>query len=304
MDMILVAFDKDDSLVAGIAQKLVKQIMVPRVDQFADGEIRISFEDHSLFAGKKAVIIQSTCSPVHEHLLRVAFLAHELKNAGATHVVGVIPYFGYARQEKSDIAGKPGPVAFIAKLLESSGIDQIITVDLHAPEIKKFFFIPVHNVTIANAIAVHITQTGFELLSICLVAPDKGAEEYVRAVAEQLGIGVLVFAKERYDVNKTRVIGLTGECRGKTAIIIDDIIDTGGTAINVCNELASLGFEAIHGYFVHPVFSGNALQRIAASNFKTLFVSNTIPLPVDLHGSHVEQFDLSDELATVIKEVV
>ena len=304
MDVVIVAFDKDESLVRGVAQKLGAAVVVPQVDQFSDGEIKVSLKDPAICVGKKAVIVQSTYPRVNEQVLLVAFLAHELKNAGATHVIGVIPYLGYSRQEKSDIPEKSGSVAVIAQLFEGAGVDQIITTELHAPEITKLFRIPIHNVLTADTVAQHIAQQFDSLENICLVAPDKGAEEPVRAVADQLGIGVLVFAKERYGVDKTRVIGLKGECRGKTAIIVDDIIDTGGTAINVCNELVGLGFDTVDGYFVHPVFSGNALERIAASTFNTLFVSNTIPLPADLQGAHIQQFDLSDKMATVIKEVV
>lgn len=299
----LITIDKNAQLPHTVAQRLNKQLHVAHVKQFADGEIYVGLDNPGLWKNKKAVIIQSTDSPVNKHILEVSFLAHELKNAGAQSVVTVIPYFGYARQEKSDIKGKPGPAQVIAHLYQGSGIDYMMMVELHNPLVQTFFVIPSYNITVNALIAQHIKDTFGANESICLIAPDEGAQERVADIAQQIGCGFTVFEKERYDIDKTRIIGQTESCQAASAIIIDDIIDTGGTAIQAADQLLQQGFTNVYGYFVHGVFSKNALERIDKSAFTKVFVSNTIEQVSSL-PKKVEVFDVSNQVANVIKEYV
>ena len=304
MNYELVALSRTD-LTDKVASQLQQPVQYAELRQFADGEIDVKLADPERFAGKIAVILQSTGDPVNVHTLGVAFLAQELKNAGAEKVIAVIPYLGYARHDKSSIAGKPGHVAVIAKLFEAAGIDEFISVDLHDEKIIDFFSIPVHNLQVQSLIADHIQAQEKSLHDVCLVAPDKGAAEYVEEVAGKIGVGTLTFAKERFATDQTRVIGLAGECKGTTGIIIDDIIATGGTALNVCNSLPEMGYENIYGYFVHPVLAGNAVERIAKSCFLKIFVGNTLPLRKEaLESSDIEVFDVSSVIVSELKRLL
>ena len=293
MNTEFVALTEQTDLAHNIAKHFGKDLFFPKIDRFADGELRVRLEEPNRFHGKKVVLIQSTCSPVHENLMLVALAAHALKQAGVVELIGVLPYFGYSRHDKSEIAGEPGPIEVVIKLLEAAGIDRFITIELHAPEAVGLFSVPVQNVGTASCIANHIKHHFTELEDFCLVSPDKGAEQHVKKIADMLGIGYVVYEKERLGVDQTRIVGKIMECAGHRAILIDDIIDTGGTARNACNELMTSGFSHVYAYFVHPVFSGEALEKMHASTFDTIYVGNTIALPKDKPLEKVRSFDVS-----------
>lgn len=290
-----------------LAQKVTQAFKKPlheaRFRKFADGEINVELQDSSIYAGKTVIIIQSASHPVNEHTLGISFLAYELQNAGAARVIGVIPYFGYSRQEKSSIAGKPGHAAVIAKLFESAGIDELFVVDLHDEALLDFFSIPIHNLSAQSIIAQHIKEYQDSSKEPCLVAPDKGAADYVEAIAMKIDVGTLIFSKERFAIDQTRITGSNGDCRGTTGIIIDDIMATGGTAINVADALHDRGYKKIYGYFVHPVFAGDAIERIQESSFNTIYVSNTLPLPAAAQNKpFIKQFDVSNIIIKAVQK--
>jgi ribose-phosphate pyrophosphokinase len=287
-----------------IADSFYKPLHQAKFITFADGEINVTLENPVLFHGKIVTIIQSTGNPTNDFLLGTAFLAQELKNAGASTVIAVLPYFGYSRQERSSIAGKPGHAKVVAQLLQDAGIDELITVQLHDASIIDFFSIPVHDLSAASTIAMHIQKQQKTLKDICLVAPDKGAHEYVESIARRIGVHSLLFLKERFAKDKTRIVGIAGDCHGATAVIIDDIIATGGTAIQVAHELAERGYTNIEGYFVHPVFAGDAVARIETSDFDRLYVSNTLPLPSGTKDSFIQQFDVSHNIVELLRKII
>jgi ribose-phosphate pyrophosphokinase len=290
------------NLAERIAKQLDHTLHEATFQQFADGELNVTLKNPELFHRKTVLIIQSTGHPVNEHVLGLSFLAQELKNAGAQRIIAIIPYFGYARQERSVIPGKPGHAALVAQLFEGAGIDELFSVELHDTRIMKLFTIPVHNISIAPLIAQHINELIKHNRTTCLVAPDKGAADYVDFIARQVGLGTLTFSKERFGADQTRVTGLDGSCHGTNGIIIDDIIATGGTAINVCNALPERGFKDIYGYFAHPVLAGPALERIASSAFKTVFVANTLPLSDIAQASpKIKIFDVSNVIVSAVK---
>ena len=300
--MLYITINDTSSLAKQVTQKLGMPLHTAQVQRYADGEMRVVLQEPDLYSGQQVCIIQSTSAPVLEHIALVAFLADELRNAGAQHVRALVPYFGYARQEKSGMPGKPGPAALIAKWLEAAGIAHIMSVVLHTEAIKQFFSIPVENVTLEPFIAQYIKAHIPHEKKFCLVAPDKGAAAWVQNIAQQIGADYMVFEKERYGINKTRVVSCSGSCGGNTAIIIDDIIDTGGTALHVAQELKTMGMQDIYGLFVHPVLSGDALQKVEHSVFKQVFVGNTIAVVVE-HVSKITVFDVSTELATLLKSL-
>lgn len=281
------------NLTSAIAKEYGKTLHYAQVTRFADGETQIIFDNPDFWRDKHAIILQTTYPSPHEQILHVAFLAHELKNAGCANVTTVIPYFGYSRQEKSHIPGKYGPAYVIAQLLQHAGINQLITIEAHTPVLKEFFTIPFNSVSLIDCITNHI-RTHIDLShGVTLIAVDKGAYARAQAVANKLGCTVIQFFKERYAQDKTKIISISDECNTPTAIIIDDIMDTGGTALQVCEELTKKGVHHIFGYFAHPVFSNNCLQKIETSGFEKVFVSNTIDLTGVTTQSKTELFDIS-----------
>lgn len=288
-----------------LAQKVANAFSQPlhraSFDQFADGEVAVALPDPSIYANQQVVILQSAQHPVNAYMFGIAFLAHALKNAGARKIIAVIPYLGYARQERSAITGKPGVAAVVAKMLESAGIDLLITVQVHDEKIIDFFSIPVHNLAVQSIMIDRLKehQNGDAL---CLVAPDQGAASWVQTIASKIGANIIVFSKKRIGIDRTQVTDQDGECDGANAIILDDIIATGGTAINAATRLAQRGTASIDGYFVHPVFAGNALAQIKESEIKTIWVSNTLPLPQAAQG-WIKQFDVSDLIIDALKKI-
>jgi len=298
----IIAFQHNLNLAQKIAHNLGKKVVVPTIERFADGEIEVVLAEPQVISGKKVFIIHSTCPPAHDNLMQLIFLVHALKNAGAQEIVAVIPYFGYARHDKSQIAGKTGAVHVIIKILEAAGINRIITVALHTKETENLFTVPIQNIDIIDLLVEHIKINIPQYQEYCIVAPDQGAQERIMAIAQKLEVGFIVFHKERYATDKTRVIDSIVECTEKKAIIVDDIIDTGGTALHVCDELVQRGFKDIYGYFVHPVFSGDAAQRVVRSSFKEVFVSDSMPLTSV--SSTIKQYTVAQLLSNVIKNIL
>ncbi len=302
MNVVVLAGNEGNRIAEEIARQLQIKLIVPQVDHFADGELHVSLAYPSYFVDRVVLLVQSTSMPVNEHLLQILFLTHELKNIGAKKIRGVIPYFGYSRQEASDVSGKPGQAALVADMLQAAGLDSLVTVELHTPVIESFFSIPVINVRVTDIIVHHIQQQFDSLDNVCLVAPDKGAQNRVKAIAQQLGIGFLTIIKERYAPDEVRITKTIGTCRGTTAIIIDDIIATGSTVLQAVDKLESMGFKQLYGYFVHPVFAGDAFEKIIASRLQKIFVSNTIPL--QQQNTKVEVFDVSKAVIAAIKPTI
>ncbi|HRN78463.1 MAG TPA: ribose-phosphate diphosphokinase [Candidatus Dependentiae bacterium] len=301
MNFALITIDNKHGLAGCIADAMNKMLHEAIVKKFADGEMSVTVDNPTYWIGNKAVIIQSTNNPVHEHIMQVAFLAQELKHAGATQVIAVIPYFGYARHDASTIFGKPGHAQVLARLLEEAGVDELITVELHKSSIKNFFSIPVRNIQLTDFIAHYIAESIDLSAGACLLAPDEGARERVQTIAYKLVLDCVVLHKERYEPNKTRVIGMEGgDCADKAIIVVDDIIDTGGTAIKACAKIKEHGAREVYGLFVHPVLSGDACERIEASLFKKIFVSNTIELSAHTLNTKIHTFDIT---SLIVQEI-
>lgn len=294
---------QDTDVARKIASRFKKVLFIQKFNRFADGEVEVVLDDYKRYAGKTVVIVQSTGNPVNEYTLGVAFLAHALKQAGSTRVIAVVPYLGYSRQDKGITPTSSGSVAVIAKLFEQAGIDELITVELHNVDSARYFTIPVMNVSVRDTIAAHIKRQLIKRDRVCLIAPDKGVHDYVKAIAEQLRIGTVMFFKERFSPDQTRITACATECQGTIGIIIDDIVSTGGTAINAARKLLSMGYMKIFGYFVHPVLVSGAFEILQKGGFDFLCVSNTLPLPADVQQhSFVTVLDVSESISSVLQE--
>lgn len=302
MNFKIIAPPSHQMLGQKVAQLMGQDLIVPQVQQFADGELEVTLPVDADLKGKIVFVVQSTNPPVHDNLMQLLLLLDVVKQAGVQQIVAVIPYFGYARHDKSSVPGGKGSVAMVAQLFKAVGVDKVITLVLHAPHIKELFAMPIIDIQPIEFMAQYIKKHMPSLKDVCLVAPDHGAHDRVKKIAQVLDVGYILFTKERM-ADLTKIVAQIGFCQGTKAIIIDDMIDTGGTALNVCNALAEQGFTDIYGYFMHPVLSGYAAQMVQQSLFKHLYVSNSIELGNKLMPK-CEVFDISELLVEQIRKEV
>jgi len=288
------ALQENFDLARKIAGHFSKTLIIPCVDVFADYEVRITLPNYEGLLGCHAIIIHSTHMPVSENIFRVLFLMHELKTCGIKKLTVIVPYFGYARQCVNEATGKPGVANLIAKLFETAGVDHIITVEIHDGTLSSFFSVSFDSVNLSQCVANHIKKT-FEFLdNFCIVAPDKGATDRVELISQILNLPSVLCKKKRYDVDKVEIIGVSGDCKGKTAIIIDDIFGTGNTAMLAAKHLIAQGVIEVYGYFIHPVFSRGSENAMKHGFLKEMFVSNSIILPEGLENYKIKVFDVSE----------
>ncbi|MFB3170102.1 ribose-phosphate diphosphokinase [Neobacillus sp. 179-C4.2 HS] len=245
------------------------------VSRFSDGEIQINIEES--VRGSEVYVIQSTSQPGSEHIMELLIMIDALKRASARFINVVMPYFGYARQDRKVRSREPITAKLIANLLERAGADRVITMDLHAPQIQGFFDIPVDQL-----IGVPILSQYFEnkrLKDIVVVAPDNGGVVRARKMASHLHAPIAFVDKRRPEPNVAEIMNIVGNIEGKNAIIIDDLIDTAGTLTLAANALVEKGAKAVYACCTHPILSGPAIQRIQSSVIEELVVTNTIQLP-------------------------
>lgn len=295
------ALHKDFKLAHALASSFGKQLHVVRVDRFADSEVRIVLPEDVALSGATAFIVHSTSAPVHDNFMQLALLVHLLKQHGARRVVAVVPYFGYSRQCEAD-DGTQGTAAVVARMLEAAGIDAVMTVEPHDKKLATLFTVPLHAVDLHAVIAKHARQNIPNIENCCLVAPDHGARERAHDIANLLGVPLVLFGKERYGIDKVRITGVEGSCSKDCAVLVDDIIDTGGTALSVANQLRDAGVKKLYGYFVHPVLSGDVVKRLHIGPFEKVFVAGTIQVPENAHDI-VHEFAIVEALVNSLKEI-
>jgi len=295
------ALSKDFGLAQSTAAFFNRPLHLVQIDRFSDSEIRVVLPEIEDFSGTTAFVIHSTSAPVHDNLMQLLLVVRALKQRNVSHIVAVVPYFGYARQcQEND---KPGAAALIAKIVQVAGVDALVVVSPHDQQLKRFFSIPFYAVSMHERIAQHIKKTIPDLSACCIVAPDRGARERAQKIADHLELPMMTFGKKRYGVNKVKITGVEGTCPGECAIIIDDIIDTGKTALQVCQELLNGGVKTIYGYFVHPVFSGDAMSRLQSGPFKKIFITDSLPLSAAIQKS-MDVIFIAESVADVIKRVI
>lgn len=245
-----------------------------KLTTFSDGEIQIEINDN--VRTKDVFIIQSTCRPVNDNLMELLLMIDALKRASASTITVVIPYYGYARQDKKVAPRVPISAKLVADLVTEAGATRIITMDLHASQIQGFFNIPVDNLFAAPVLLEYI-RYHFQN-DIVVVSPDAGGAERARAFAKRLDAGLAIVDKRRSAPNEAQAMAVIGDVKDKTAIILDDMVDTAGTLTEAAGVLMQNGAKAVHACCAHPVLSGPAINRIAASDLNSLVVTDTIPL--------------------------
>jgi ribose-phosphate pyrophosphokinase len=290
------------ALAEGIAAELKIELGAAAVGRFSDGEVNV--EIHENVRGHDVFLLQPTCAPTNDNLMELMIMADAIRRASATRVTAVIPYFGYARQDRRPRSARvPISAKVVADMLSSVGIDRMLTVDLHADQIQGFFNMPVDNVYASPVLVDHMVSA--KLSNPIIVSPDVGGVVRARAIAKQANdLDLAIIDKRRPQANESRVMNVIGDVAGKTCVLVDDIVDTAGTLCTAAEALKAEGAIAVHAYITHPVFSGKAIERIEGSAMDGMFVTDTIPLSAEATAcSKITQISLASVLAESIRRV-
>jgi ribose-phosphate pyrophosphokinase len=287
-----------------LAEEIAKVIGVElgkcSVKQFSDGEIQINIEES--IRGCDVFVIQSTSSPVNEHLMELLILIDALKRASAKTINLVMPYYGYARQDRKARAREPITAKLVANLLETAGATRVITLDLHAPQIQGFFDIPIDHLMGVPILAEYFENKDYDK-EIVIVSPDHGGVTRARKLAERLKAPIAIIDKRRPKPNVAEVMNIVGNIDGKIAILIDDIIDTAGTITLAANALVENGAAEVYACCTHPVLSGPAMDRIENSKIKELVITNSIKLPEEKNSEKIVNLSVAALLGEAIIRV-
>lgn len=262
-----------------LAKKIVEHLGRPlgdvSVSQFSDGEIAVELNEN--VRGRDVFVVQSTCAPTNDNLMELIVMVDALRRASAGRITAVVPYFGYARQDRRVRSARvPITAKVVADMMVGVGVDRVLTVDLHAEQIQGFFDVPVDNVYGSPVLLEDIEQQKFE--DLIVVSPDIGGVVRARAVAKQLGIDLAIIDKRRPRANVAEVMHIIGEIEGRTCLLVDDIIDTAGTLCSAAKALKQHGAKRVIAYCTHPVLSGKAIDNLNNSELDQLVVTDSIPL--------------------------
>jgi len=291
-----------------LAEKICKKLGLPMGDcvvkTFADGEVSVSINE--TVRGCDVFVIQSTCKPVNDSLMELLILIDALRRASAGRITAVIPYFGYARQDRKAKARDPISAKLVANLITTAGADRVLTMDLHASQIQGFFDIPVDNL-LGNPVFVKYYLNKFteeERDNMVVVSPDVGSVARARAFAQKVGMGLAIVDKRRQKANSCEVMNIIGDVKDKDCILFDDMIDTAGSLCNACEALREVGgARKLYGCASHGVLSNPALERIESSYFEEVRILDTIPMPEGYIGEKIKQLTVSDMFAEAITRI-
>ena len=301
-NLIIFAGSSNAPLASLIARELRMEMGRADVERFSDGEVKV--EVHENVRGQDVFLLQSTCAPTNDNLMELIIMADAVRRSSAHRITAVIPYFGYARQDRRPRSARVAISAkVVADMLDAVGIDRMLTVDLHADQIQGFFNIPVDNVYGSPVLVDYMMAQNYE--NPIIVSPDVGGVVRARAVAKQSNdLDLAIIDKRRPQANESKVMNVIGDVSGKTCVIVDDIVDTAGTLCTAAMALKDEGAIKVVSYITHPVFSGNAIERIANSDLDEMVVTDTIPLSADaLASSKITQLSMDRLLAEAIRRV-
>lgn len=300
-DIKIFAGNSNRELAEEIAAKIGLPLGASNVSRFSDGEIAISINE--VVRGSDVFIIQSTCTPVNDNLVELLILIDALRRASAGRITAVMPYFGYARQDRKAKARDPISAKLVANLITTAGADRVLTMDLHASQLQGFFDIPVDHLLGAPILAKYMQEKFSNTDDIVVVSPDVGSVSRSRKFAEKLDAPLAIIDKRRPKANVCEIMNIIGDVRGKRAILVDDIIDTAGTIVNAANALADIGAKEIYACCTHGVLSGPAIERIKNSPIKELVALNTIPIPKEKRIDKITVLSVADVFAEAIERI-
>jgi ribose-phosphate pyrophosphokinase len=283
-----------------IARHLGVPIGRAHLARFSDGEVW--FQSHDNVRGADVFVVQPTCSPVNENLMEMLLMLDAFKRSSASRLTAVLPYYGYGRQDRKDKPRVPISAKLVADLLQTAGTDRVLTMDLHAAQIQGFFDIPVDHLFAAAVIIEHVQQ--LKLADLVVVSPDAGGVERARAYAKRLDASLAIVDKRRDQPNVAEVHHVIGDVEGRTALIVDDIVDTAGTLTKVAEAIKAAGAREVLASCSHAVLSGHAIERLLKSPLSKLIVTDSIPLSAEkLASGRIVVLTIGDLLGRAIKNI-
>lgn len=300
--MMVFTGNANPNLAQKVASRLYLSLGKADVGKFSDGEVAVELNEN--VRGKDVFILQSTCAPTNDNLMELIVMIDALRRASAARITAVVPYFGYARQDRRVRSARVAITAkVVADMMVNAGVDRVLTVDLHAEQIQGFFGCPVDNVYGSPILINDILSRKYP--DLIVVSPDIGGVVRARAVAKQLDDAELaIIDKRRPQANEAQVMNLIGEVDGRTCILVDDMVDTAGTLCKAADALKERGAAKVIAYCTHPVLSGNALKNIENSQLDELVVTDTIPLSADARAmSKIRELTIADLLAESMRRV-
>jgi len=288
-----------------LAEKVVAHLGLPlgdvTVDKFSDGEILVELNEN--VRGRDVFVIQPTCFPTNDNIMELLVMVDAVHRSSAGRITAVVPYFGYARQDRRVRSARvPITAKVVADMMVTVGIDRVLTVDLHAEQIQGFFDVPVDNVYGSSVLLADIEKQGFE--DLVVVSPDIGGVVRARAVAKQLGIDLAIIDKRRPKANVAEVMNIIGDIEDRTCLLVDDMVDTAGTLCNAAQALKEHGAGKVVAYATHPVLSGPAIERVNNSVMDELVVTDSIPLSKEARQCKIiRTLTLSNMLAEAMRRI-
>lgn len=293
------AGNSNPQLAKEIADNLETELVKSQVGRFSDGEISVQIFES--IRGADVFVIQSLCNPVHDNIMELLIVIDALRRASARSITAVVPYYGYARQDRKSQPREPITAKLVANLITAAGASRALTIDLHAPQIQGFFDIPVDHLKAAPILSQHLEARG--LKGCVIVSPDVGGVTRARVLAEHLDSSLAIVDKRRPRPNVSEVMNIIGDVSGKPAVIVDDLVDTAGTLCQAADALIEAGATEVRACCTHGVLSGPAIERLAGSQIKELVVTNTIPLSKEKQTDKISVLSVAPLFAEAIRRI-
>ena len=286
-----------------LAKEICKTLGVPLTDsqvgRFSEGEVRLQINEN--VRGKDVFVIQPTCPPTTDNPMELLIMLDALRRASARRVTAVMPYYGYARQDRKDQPRVPITAKLVANLVTTAGADRVLTMDLHAGQIQGFFDIPLDHLYAVTVVEQYIARK--RLKDLVVVSPDVGGIKMARAYAKRFGAGLAIVDKRRTSPESTEVVHILGDVKGRYCLLVDDLIATGSSLVQAATAVQRAGATSVSACVTHPVLSGSAVERVAKSPLKELIVTNTIPVPKDRRHPKITVLSVAPLLAEAIQRI-
>jgi len=300
-DTVIFTGNANPALGEEIARHLGVELGKASVGRFSDGEVTVEIQQN--VRGREVFVVQPTCAPTNDNLMELLIMVDALKRASAQRITAVIPYFGYARQDRRPRSTRvPISAKVVANMLEAVGVNRLLTMDLHADQIQGFFDIPVDNIYASPVLLSDLQSKKYE--NLVVVSPDVGGVVRARALAKQLGCDLAIIDKRRPKANVSEVMHVIGEIENRNCVIMDDMIDTAGTLVKAAEVLKERNAKSVFAYCTHAVFSGPAIERIKGSQLDEVVITNTIPLSTEAKGTgKIRQLSVAFLFAETIRRI-
>ena len=299
--MKVLAGTSNSKLCKDIARQLKLKLVNSNIKRFADGEVYVEINEN--IRGNSIFVVQSTSNPANDNLMELLICIDALRRSSAKNITAVIPYFGYARQDRKVVPRTAISAKLVSNLITDAGANRILSMDLHAGQIQGFFDIPVDNLFATPIFARHIKKN-IQTNNLICVAPDVGGVERARALSRRINVGIAIIDKRRPSPGKSEVINIIGNVKNRTCVIVDDIIDSGGTIVNAAKALKDKGAKEVYVYITHAVLSGNAVDKIKKSSVKKLIITDSIDNSNKIKKiTKIEVISIATMMAEAIKRI-